>query len=194
MGRRHDLSCADWAAAVGARADDRLSGSGRSPVELLIRHVPGNELKPGGRGIATRAEQRFSGVVPVLRRIEQSTGKQVTPRSRPLHPRVRPRPPAAPSCWCGQFLGRQDLRHPMRGEVPVDQNPFGCAHHSNVRPTGEASSSYSGPRVGQRVAPSSRDTPRAASATAGASCLAGPRGMIRSVSPTTPMAPTAWPE
>src|SRR4051812_37772987 len=34
---------------------------------------------------------------------------------------------------------------------------------------------------------------RAASTTAGATPRAGPRGRIRSVSPTTPMAPTAWP-
>ena len=48
--------------------------------------------------------------------------------------------------------------------------------------------------AGQRVAPSSREIPRAASVTAAVSCLAGPRGMIRSVSPTIPIAPTAWPE
>ena len=48
--------------------------------------------------------------------------------------------------------------------------------------------------AGQRRAPSSRETPRAASATAPAIPRAGPRGRMRSVSPTTPMAPTAWPE
>ena len=45
----------------------------------------------------------------------------------------------------------------------------------------------------QRPAPSSRETLRAASVTAWPSPRAGPRGRIRSVSPTTPIAPTAWP-
>jgi len=48
--------------------------------------------------------------------------------------------------------------------------------------------------AGHWLAPSSREIPRAASVTAAASCLAGPRGMIRSVSPTTPIAPTGRPE
>jgi hypothetical protein len=46
---------------------------------------------------------------------------------------------------------------------------------------------------GQRPAPSSRDIPRAASITAGTIPLAGPRGTIRSLSPTTPIAPAASP-
>src|SRR2546430_1724849 len=62
-----------------------------------------------------------------------------------------------------------------------------CRHVEKI--TGlQASAAY-----GQRGAPSSRETPRAASPTAAASPRTSPRTKMRSVESTTPIAPTAWP-
>ena len=90
-------------------------------------------------------------------------------------------------------IGRRRLTASMGRVAPPA--PDGCAHLPRL-------TSESGCCFAQRVAaggghwcaPSSREMARAASVTAVVRALAGVRGIMRSVSPKTPIAPTARPE
>jgi hypothetical protein len=87
-----------------------LAGSGKDLVvgpqfllgtlgRLGCERPEGVELKSGGCRIAARAEQRFTGLVPCLQRVEQSTGKQFTPR-----PEAASSPRRSPASSCHQAL------------------------------------------------------------------------------------------
>src|SRR5207245_2838791 len=86
---------------------------------------------------------------------------------------------------------RHSTSKPATSDVARGEKDKGRAGGKD--PARPARKGYASAAYGQRAAPSSRETPRAASLTAAPIPRSSPRAMMRSVESTTPIAPTAWP-